>query len=153
MLKHAGLAVPPTLITKHADAVRDFAAAFGNLIVKPLAEPVVYESGGEALVYTRRIGHAELGSLAGVDATAHLFQQWQPKRCEVRVTAVGDQLPTTSGPGSPATWTPPDWRSARSTSSSGRTDRGGPSRLTPLADGAGWPKNAVCRSPRRSRTH
>ncbi|MGH3543877.1 MAG: hypothetical protein ACRDSP_12970 [Pseudonocardiaceae bacterium] len=92
VLKHAGLAVPPTLITNDAAAVRDFAGTFGDLIVKPLAEPVVYESGGEALVYTRRIPQAQLDSLEGVESTAHLFQQWQPKRFEARVTAVGDQL-------------------------------------------------------------
>lgn len=75
------------------DAVRRFAAVFGELIVKPLAESVVYESGGEALVYTRRVTAAELESLDGVESTAHLFQQcvW-PKRFEARVTAVGDRL-------------------------------------------------------------
>ncbi|MEU8416985.1 hypothetical protein AB0C24_29720 [Amycolatopsis japonica] len=91
-LKQAGLTVPPTLITNNADAVREFAERFGELIVKPLAEPVVYESGGEALVYTRRLGRNELGSLDGIEVTAHLVQQWQPKWFEVRVTAVGDRL-------------------------------------------------------------
>lgn len=92
VLKQAGLAVPPTLITNDADAVRGFAKEFGELIVKPLAEPVVYESGGEALVYTRRLGHDELDALDGIEVTAHLVQQWQPKRFEARVTAVGDRL-------------------------------------------------------------
>ncbi|MGH4021235.1 MAG: hypothetical protein ACRDT0_18805 [Pseudonocardiaceae bacterium] len=92
LLKRAGLAVPPTLITNDADAVRGFAGTFGDLIVKPLAESIVYESGGEALVYTRRVTPAQLESLDGVESTAHLFQQWQPKRYEARVTAVGDQL-------------------------------------------------------------
>ena len=92
MLKQAGLAVPPTLVTNDPDAVRNFGAAFGDLIVKPLAESIVYESGGEALVYTRRVNPAELANLEGVEATAHLFQQWQPKRFEARVTVVGDRL-------------------------------------------------------------
>lgn len=92
LLKQAGLAVPPTLITNNADAVRGFSAQFGDLIVKPLAESVVYESGGEALVYTRRVQAGELDFLEGVESTAHLFQQWQSKRCEARVTAVGDRL-------------------------------------------------------------
>lgn len=91
-LKQAGLAVPPTLVTNDADAVRGFATAFGDLIVKPLAESIVYESGGEALVYTRRVTPDELEALDGVESTAHLFQQWQPKRFEARVTAVGDRL-------------------------------------------------------------
>lgn len=91
LLKRAGLAVPPTLVTNDPDAVRRFAAAFGDLIVKPLAESVVYESGGEALVYTRRVAPDELESLDGVELTAHLFQ-WQPKKFEARITAVGDRL-------------------------------------------------------------
>lgn len=92
LLKRAGLAVPPTLVTNDPDAVRGFAATFGDLIVKPLAESVVYESCGEALVYTRRVAPDELESLEGVELTAHLFQQWQPKRFEARITAVGDRL-------------------------------------------------------------
>ncbi|MGH3683649.1 MAG: hypothetical protein ACRDRU_24865 [Pseudonocardiaceae bacterium] len=92
LLKQAGLAVPPTLVTNDADTVRGFAGAFGDLIVKPLAESVVYEAGGEALVYTRRVHASELESLDGVESTAHLFQQWQPKLFEARVTVVGDRL-------------------------------------------------------------
>lgn len=93
MLKQAGLMVPPTLVTNDAGAVRDFAAVFGDLIVKPLAESIVYESGGEALVYTRRVQAGELDSLDGVETTAHLFQQFVwPKQFEARVTAVGDRL-------------------------------------------------------------
>lgn len=92
LLKRAGLAVPPTLITNDADAVRGFAGTFGDLVVKPLAESVVYESGGESVIYTRRVTPAQLESLDGIESTAHLLQQWQPKRYEARVTAVGDQL-------------------------------------------------------------
>jgi glutathione synthase/RimK-type ligase-like ATP-grasp enzyme len=92
-LKQVGLTVPPTLVTNDAEAVRDFAAVFGELIVKPLAESIVYESGGEALVYTRRVQLDELDSLDGVESTAHLFQQFVwPKLFEARVTAVGDRL-------------------------------------------------------------
>jgi hypothetical protein len=182
VLRQAGLAVPPTLITNDADAVRAFAETFGELIVKPLAEPVVYESGGEALVYTRRLGHDELDSLDGIEVTAHLVQQWQPKRFEARVTAVGDRLfpvaihagsekaqvdwrsdydaltyemidvPDHVRAGSPATWPRPGWHSARSTSSSARIGRGRALRRTRLPRGAGLPKNATCRSPTRSLT-
>ncbi|MGH3621257.1 MAG: hypothetical protein ACRDQ5_05620 [Sciscionella sp.] len=52
LLRHAGLATPPTLITNEPAAVREFAAAYGDLVVKPLAEPIVWEDGGESAVYT-----------------------------------------------------------------------------------------------------
>ncbi|HEU0086145.1 MAG TPA: hypothetical protein VFQ77_00570 [Pseudonocardiaceae bacterium] len=35
---------------------------------------------------------ADLDCLDGVESTAHLFQQWQEKKYEARVIAVGDQL-------------------------------------------------------------
>ena len=91
-LRRAGLVTPPTLITNQAGAVREFAARYGDLVVKPLAEPVVWEDGAETVVYTRRLRPEDLSCLDGVGSTAHLFQQWQHKRFETRVTAVGDQL-------------------------------------------------------------
>lgn len=91
-LHRAGLTTPPTLITNKAAAVRDFAASYGDLVIKPLAEPVVWEGGGESVIYTRRMTPADLDCLDGVESTAHLFQQWQEKKYEARVIAVDDQL-------------------------------------------------------------
>ncbi len=93
LLRQAGLVTPPTLITNDPAAVRAFAAAHGDLVVKPLAEPIVWEDGGESVVFTRRVAAEDLDTLDGVNITAHLFQPFQEKRCECRVTAVGrDQL-------------------------------------------------------------
>ncbi|MBA2308936.1 MAG: ATP-dependent carboxylate-amine ligase [Pseudonocardiales bacterium] len=80
-----GLATPPTLISNDPSDVRAFAADVGRIIVKPLAEPIVHEGGGYTAVYTRIVASRELDSLAGVAATAHLFQAWVPKSYEVRV--------------------------------------------------------------------
>jgi hypothetical protein len=91
-LRASGLITPPTLITNRAAAVRDFAATYGDLVVKPLADPVVWEGGGESVIYTRRMRSADLDCLDGVESTAHLFQQWQEKRYEARVIAVDDQI-------------------------------------------------------------
>jgi ATP-grasp ribosomal peptide maturase len=89
LLRQAGLVTPPTLVTNDPAAVRAFAAAQGDLVVKPLAEPIVWEGGGESVVFTRRLVAEDLDTLDGVDTTAHLFQAWQEKRCECRVMAVG----------------------------------------------------------------
>lgn len=91
LLGQAGLAIPPTLVTNDPAAVRAFAAAHGDLVVKPLAEPIVWEGGGESVVFTRRLAAEALDTLDGVDTTAHLFQAFQEKRCECRVTAVGKE--------------------------------------------------------------
>jgi ATP-grasp ribosomal peptide maturase len=90
--RQLGMTVPATLITNRAEAVREFAARHGDVIVKPLADPIVEEAGSYTAVWTRKLAQADLDDLAGVSATAHLFQQWVPKAYEVRLTVVGDQL-------------------------------------------------------------
>ncbi|MGH3922411.1 MAG: MvdC/MvdD family ATP grasp protein [Pseudonocardiaceae bacterium] len=79
LLRQAGLATPPTLVTNDPAAVRAFAAAHGDLVVKPLAEPIVWEGGGESVVFTRRVAAEDLDTLDGVDTTAHFFQAFQEK--------------------------------------------------------------------------
>ncbi|QWF78678.1 MvdC/MvdD family ATP grasp protein [Amycolatopsis sp. CA-230715] len=91
-LRAAGLQVPPTLVTNRGEGVREFAARYGPVVIKPLAEPIVWEGDGETVVYTRRLTAADLDDLAGIEITAHLVQQWQDKACEPRVIAVGDQV-------------------------------------------------------------
>lgn len=91
-LRQAGLTIPPTLITNKPDAVRKFADTYGPLGMKPLAEPIVWENDGEAVVYTTRVTPTDLDDLSGIETTCHLFQQWQEKQYEPRVVAIGDQL-------------------------------------------------------------
>src|SRR6266545_3483943 len=80
-----GFTTPATLITNDPDAVRDFAADIGDLVVKPFADPLVHEAGDTSIVYTRRLRPADLVHLSGVETTAHLFQQWvEPQPCAVR---------------------------------------------------------------------
>ncbi len=87
-----GLMVPPTLITNDPEEVIEFAAHHAPLVVKPLAEPIVHEGGGYTAIYTRKVTKTELADLTGIQATAHLFQQFVPKRYEVRVTVIGERL-------------------------------------------------------------
>ena len=80
------------------------------MIVKPLAAPIVEEAGTYTPVWTRKIAAGDLADLDGVQATAHLFQQWVPKHCEVRLVVVGDRLfPVAIHAGSDAAHV--DWRS------------------------------------------
>jgi len=88
-----GFTTPATLITNDPDAVRDFAADIGDLVVKPFADPLVHEAGDTSIVYTRRLRPADLVDLSGVETTAHLFQQWvEPQPCAVRLTVVGESM-------------------------------------------------------------
>lgn len=89
LARTVGLRVPATLVTNVADEVRRFAAEQGDIIIKPLAEPIIAEAGSQKAIWTRRVMTAELTDLAGLEVTAHLFQKWIPKAYEVRLTVVG----------------------------------------------------------------
>jgi ATP-grasp ribosomal peptide maturase len=84
-----GLQVPRTLVTNDAAAVRRFAASVRDLVVKPLGDVLMSEAGDLTAVWTRRLPDDELADLAGVEHTAHLFQQWVPKAYEVRLIMAG----------------------------------------------------------------
>lgn len=92
--RKVGLRCPASLVTSKPDGVRDFATAIdGPLAAKTLAAAALVESGRLQIAYTQRIEPAELGNLAGVEVTAHLFQQFiQPKAFEARVTVVSDRV-------------------------------------------------------------
>lgn len=89
-----GLAVPPTLITNRADAVVRFARLHGGqLVIKPLAHGSVLEEGVSKVLFTHQLSATDLADLAGVDATAHLFQRAVTDIAfDVRLIAVGRRV-------------------------------------------------------------
>jgi ATP-grasp ribosomal peptide maturase len=91
--RKTGLRCPSSLVTNKPDGVRDFATTIdGPLASKTLAAAALVESGRLQIAYTRRVEQAELGDLAGVEVTAHLFQEFLPKAWEARVTVVGERV-------------------------------------------------------------
>ncbi len=91
--RRCGLRVPDSLVTNKPDAVREFARCIdGALAGKTLAAALLVESGRLQISYTRRIEPSELDDLAGVDTTLHLFQPFQSKLFEARVTVVGENV-------------------------------------------------------------
>lgn len=95
--QRCGLSIPETLITNSPEAVRDFASELGGpLATKNLSGAVIAESGGLSAAFTRRLDAAAGLSdqeLAGVTATAHLFQRYiDDKAFEARVTVVGSRI-------------------------------------------------------------
>ncbi|MGH3718168.1 MAG: ATP-grasp ribosomal peptide maturase [Pseudonocardiaceae bacterium] len=87
-----GFRTPQTLITNDQDAVREFAAATGEIILKPLAMGSLDEAGAISSLYTVKPAPADLADLGSVRVTAHLFQQWIEPQYAVRVTTIGDVL-------------------------------------------------------------
>jgi ATP-grasp ribosomal peptide maturase len=86
-----GLVTPRTVITNDPKVLRQFADEVGDVVVKTLAEPIVAEAGTHTTVWTRRLTHADLDDLVGVETTAHMVQEFVAKSHDVRVTAVGDR--------------------------------------------------------------
>jgi len=92
--RRCGLRVPRTLVTNSPVGVRDFAAVVGGpLAGKNLSAASLVESGHLQTAYTRRLEAPDLADLSGVQATAHLFQQFiDDKTFEVRITVVGERV-------------------------------------------------------------
>ena len=91
--RQCGLRVPDSLVTNKPDGVREFAHSIGGALAgKTLAGALLVESGRLQIAYTRRIEPSELGDLAGVDTTLHLFQPFLQKLFEARITVVGEKV-------------------------------------------------------------
>ncbi len=86
-----GLNIPRTLITNDKATVIDFAeAAGGPVVCKMLSSLVLSERGVPHLTYTTPIDARTMDS-AALATTAHLIQEWVPKKYEARVTMVGQR--------------------------------------------------------------
>ncbi len=86
----SGLAVPRTLVTNDAAAVRRFhAESRPELICKVLGANAITEDGTIKVTYTHKLDD---GDLDNVNSTAHQFQDWVDKHHEVRVVVVGDRI-------------------------------------------------------------
>jgi glutathione synthase/RimK-type ligase-like ATP-grasp enzyme len=89
-----GLAVPHTLVTNDAAAVRRFhAESRSGLICKVLGSNTIAEEGTLKVAYTHRLTDGDLANLDNVRSTAHQFQDWVPdKKRDARVIVVGDRI-------------------------------------------------------------
>jgi ATP-grasp ribosomal peptide maturase len=88
-----GLTPPRTVVTNQSDAVRRFARHVdGPIIVKPLGFASIPEGGQRHPLWTHVLTDDELDDLRGVEATAHLFQQFIDKAYEVRLSVVGSRM-------------------------------------------------------------
>lgn len=93
--REVGLAVPRTLTTNSPEAVRAFwQACAGRVVTKVLSSFAVYdEAGREQVVFTTRLGEADLPALDdGLDLCPMTFQEEVPKALELRATVVGQQV-------------------------------------------------------------
>lgn len=87
-----GLQVPRTLLTNDVAQAHEFAEQLdGPMIYKPLSAPSVRIDGELRFIYTTRVDKCFLNE-GDVGSTVHLFQEWIPKRYDLRLTVVGDRF-------------------------------------------------------------
>lgn len=89
MAGEVGLRVPRTLITNDAAEARKFAQQVGRVMYKPLSSPFLRTADDVQLIYTNVVEVDQLDD-DQIGLTACLFQEWVPKRNDIRLTAVGD---------------------------------------------------------------
>ncbi|MGH3516060.1 MAG: ATP-grasp ribosomal peptide maturase [Haloechinothrix sp.] len=85
-----GLRIPRTLITNDAAHARKFAHDVGKLVYKPLTSPFISSHEGLKLVYATVVAPDQLND-DQIALTASQFQEWVPKKHDVRLTVVGDR--------------------------------------------------------------
>lgn len=91
--RELNLEVPRTLITNDPEAVREFAKSCENgLVTKMLSSFAVYENGQERVVFTNPVKPQDLEDLSGLRLCPMTFQEMIPKRLELRVTVVGQNV-------------------------------------------------------------
>ncbi|RLU78125.1 hypothetical protein CTZ27_37955 [Streptomyces griseocarneus] len=88
---HSGLRVPPTLITNVSDSARRFAVEHGSVIFKPLRNTDYTDVDGRHLnIWVSEVNPDEITEQIG--SAPHLFQRTVDKVCDIRLTAVGEDL-------------------------------------------------------------
>lgn len=85
-----GFRVPETVITNDADQARAFARNHGKALYKPLTAAFLQEDEQVRLVYATLVGAREIDD-AAVRLSPCQFQEFVPKRYDVRLVAVGGE--------------------------------------------------------------
>ncbi|MGH3439744.1 MAG: ATP-grasp ribosomal peptide maturase [Sciscionella sp.] len=86
-----GLRVPRTLITNDPERARAFVAGVGDAVYKPFGGAGVSDEDGFRYVFTTRVT-ADQCADQNIARTMHTFQEWVPKKYEVRMTVVDGRV-------------------------------------------------------------
>ncbi len=91
--REAGLMVPDTVITNEpSEVLAAFSRFDGQMIAKPVRTGFVDYGKEQHAVFTTRILAEHLEQVESAGWSPAIYQPLIPKRCDVRVTAVGDDL-------------------------------------------------------------
>lgn len=88
-----GFEVPMSLVTTDPTRAREFCRQVQDVIAKPIDRGYVGDpSGNDVLIYTSRLRVEDLGRLDAVRFSPTFFQACVPRRCDLRVTVVGQRV-------------------------------------------------------------
>lgn len=90
--KELGLQTPKTIISNNIEIIKSNIASFGRVVVKPVRDGHVLVDGVDRSIFTTELVREQFEELSGVDICPVIFQELIPKKHDVRVTIVGEQL-------------------------------------------------------------
>ena len=109
--RKVGLEIPRTLTTNKPDEVREFFSTCRNgMITKMLSSFSVYEGDKEKVVFTNPVKEEDLQDLDGLSYCPMTFQENVPKKLELRITIVGNQVFAASLDSQASQLAQNDWR-------------------------------------------
>lgn len=86
-----GFICPKTLATNNPNEAQDFCKEVGNAIVKPIYKGHFKADDGWKMIYTNPISIKD-GRIKDVELAPAIFQEYIPKKIELRVTVVRNQV-------------------------------------------------------------
>jgi glutathione synthase/RimK-type ligase-like ATP-grasp enzyme len=93
LARQLGLCVPDYIVTNSPERAHAFIAAHPDgVIVKALAAPTLFSPERFGMIYTHRLTAADLDHLDEVRHEPTFLQAFVPKRVDVRVTVIGDEV-------------------------------------------------------------
>ena len=90
--RRLGLTVPETLITNSPEQAKAFCARFQEVVFKVINPPHFRDGAQLSCIGTSLLTRDDLAALDGVRHSPGIFQNRVPKRFDLRVTIVGDQV-------------------------------------------------------------
>ncbi len=91
--KEAGLTIPRTVVSNEPAEIRAaFQSFHGRMIAKPVRSGYVEVAGTPKAIFTNRTTADDLADDAALSMSPAIYQEWIPKRYDLRVTVVGEQL-------------------------------------------------------------
>jgi len=88
-----GLQIPKTLVTNDPEKAKDFfGICKGKMINKVIGRGMIEEKNRTLLIYTHKIARKDLSKMGQVKYAPALFQEYVPKKIEIRITIVGKEV-------------------------------------------------------------